>query len=42
LVQEVVSRLEGLTSNVVEIESMPIVDEGMHFQLPALLRTKRA
>jgi 4-hydroxy-3-methylbut-2-enyl diphosphate reductase len=42
LVQEVVSRLEVLGSDPVEIESTPIVDEGMHFQLPALLRGARA
>ncbi len=38
LVQGVVSRLQVLARDPVKIESMPIVDEGMHFQLPALLR----
>jgi 4-hydroxy-3-methylbut-2-enyl diphosphate reductase len=38
LVQAVMSRLEDLASGAVEIESMPIVDEGMYFRLPALLR----
>lgn len=42
LVQEVVLRLDSLTSGLVEVESMPIVDEGMHFQLPAPLRPARA
>jgi len=41
LVQEVVQRLGQLASDSVEVESMPIVDEGMHFQLPALLRSER-
>ena len=41
LVQDVVSRLRVLAPGPVEIESMPIVDEGMHFQLPAQLRERR-
>ena len=42
LVRAVVRRLETLASDRVEIESTPVVDEGMHFQLPPMLRPARA
>lgn len=38
LVQQVVRRLTELANDSVEIDSMPPVDEGMHFQIPSALR----
>jgi 4-hydroxy-3-methylbut-2-enyl diphosphate reductase len=40
-VQEVVARLRALSENEAELVAMPEVDEGMHFQLPTLLRADR-
>ena len=42
LVQEVVGRLAELSNDSVEIESMPHVDERMHFALPSDLRPQIA
>jgi 4-hydroxy-3-methylbut-2-enyl diphosphate reductase len=42
LVQQVVGRLSELARDSVEIESMPHVDERMHFALPSELRQQTA
>lgn len=42
LVQQVVDRLAEIAGGSVEIESMPVVDERMHFQLPSVLRRQSA
>lgn len=41
LVREVVDALAHAAGGEVEIESMPVVDEKMHFQLPVALRRSR-
>jgi len=41
LVDEVVARLDVLSGGEAEIDSMPAIDEGMHFRLPGILREER-